>query len=565
MKKITVVLCLFSLLLTLFAACDRKPQTGASQTTAGPVQTTAAPAVTTEATSTEPTETGYRAEGSVTAGGVQVYTDPSAYAPGAGVPAVYTRLREGPLTGFEPSEAYGAVYPYAAAQVYTNADNPGYAWRNGCLYGIVDRNGRILTDGIYASVKAMCYTDYQFDNGYGAGNSYQPFWIVSRYGKPVVHEEGENYWTETDYHAGVISMDGSLYLPDDYVSVQALPVGFLCRRDWNDNDFELYDGQGRLCFTGAQVLDPKADGWNLEYGDGLYLLYQYFSGDDRACWFLDATGNRVLGPYQSAVPFREGLACVSVDGRSYGFIDKNGKQVIEAIAQYAASFRNGYAVLDLLDGSRAVIDQTGERLLERDGNTYISPTDWGFRVEGNGGVEFYDGNGTLILSHKGYIDWVDADTFAVEKEGEVRIFRPSGEELVLNGSYYFRFFRMLRDGVPEAGYLAAQYREGRMEYLFIPQDLSAAFPLDDASLDRLNSYSLFYSTQDSVTGEIWYLSRDAQGWTALNDAGEQLRIPLQTEYPELRGDRIMGITDLACVYLDRSGKVVFSYPLNAED
>ena len=125
MKRAILILICIALLL---AGCDAGQPAGTQQSaaeastepagTAEPPRTeaTASVSAATEAPGTEPSQAGYQAQGTPTAGGVLVYTDPSAYQPWGGFEAKYTRLREGPLTEFEPSADYGAVYPYQATE-----------------------------------------------------------------------------------------------------------------------------------------------------------------------------------------------------------------------------------------------------------------------------------------------------------------------------------------------------------------------------------------------------------------------------------------------------------------
>ena len=132
MKKTILLILCFSLLLTACSGPKASESTEAAGTTASTALPSAAPtapsdeptaAPSAEPTATEPPVTeppateppAYSAAGSRTSGGVFVHTDPSAYVPYGGFGAKYTRLREGPLDHFEPSEDYGAVYPYVAS------------------------------------------------------------------------------------------------------------------------------------------------------------------------------------------------------------------------------------------------------------------------------------------------------------------------------------------------------------------------------------------------------------------------------------------------------------------
>ena len=570
MKRISAILCAVSLLITLFAACDNSPAATTQPTTRAEVQTTA-PATQTETLppETTPPETGYQAGGSTTAGGITVHTDPSAYEPYAGSGAKFTRLREGALDHFEPSDDYGEVYPYVAARMF-GCDKEGNSWQLGSMYGLVDRNGRILTDGIYTKLTPLNYVDYESPT---YENNYQPFWVTMRYGDPVTKQEeyeGETYsWVEAPELCGVISMDGSFALPEEYEYVTPLAEGFCCVRE--DRSFEVYDGRGELCFTSRQVLDGKEDYWDLQYGDGLYLLSRYFEGSEESqYWFLDRDGNRVLGPYRGANCFHEDRACVSLDGEHYGYIDKSGTMITDGFDSYSYSYRNGRAILRKTDGGSAVIDRDGKVVLEVGSDAWLNLAHCGIEVQQYGGskVSFYDWDGNELVTGDNYLSCLDADTFYERVGSSTRIFRLNGAELTLAGNYYFSTAVTVLDGESVSGYMGDIYVEskGESEHVFIPGDLSESIPYPREKLSFPGQeYYYFSNIQDQRSGERYWLVWDEDAWIAVSETGNQLRIPLRTANPILRGDRIMAVTDRACVYLDLEGNVVFSYPLNAED
>lgn len=59
--------------------------------------------------------------------------------------------------------------------------------------------------------------------------------------------------------------------------------------------------------------------------------------------------------------FNEGLACVGLAGRGYGFIDETGKLVIPTIYENADGFKNGRATVKR-DGKRYYIDKSGKEI-----------------------------------------------------------------------------------------------------------------------------------------------------------------------------------------------------------
>jgi hypothetical protein len=80
--------------------------------------------------------------------------------------------------------------------------------------------------------------------------------------------------------------------------------------------------------------------------------------------FVDRTGKLVIpATFGAAEPFSEGLAAVQIGGR-WGFIDKQGKQVIAPRpARYVGAFEKGIATI-FLDDKLQFIDKSGKLLLE---------------------------------------------------------------------------------------------------------------------------------------------------------------------------------------------------------
>ncbi len=74
--------------------------------------------------------------------------------------------------------------------------------------------------------------------------------------------------------------------------------------------------------------------------------------------YVDRNGKVIIEPrYQWAEDFSEGLAAVMIDGR-WGFIDSSGKTVIEPQYSWAGSFKEKRAVIGV-DGKYGYIDQAG--------------------------------------------------------------------------------------------------------------------------------------------------------------------------------------------------------------
>lgn len=574
-KRLFVCFCI----LALLTGCARIPAVDPSAEPALPIAGAAVPSTpaaapeSTEPAATEPGEPGYSAGGTPTAGGVLVWTDPSAYRPYSGSEAKYTRLREGPLDQFEPSDDYGAVYPYAAARAFENLEYGG-ARSIGYRYGFVDRSGRILTDGIYSDAYPMS----GYSEGYRNTVGRQPFWIVRQMkGYTVETREYEDFtdsWVNADFRCGVVSMDGSFATDCEYFRIVVFEKGFACVEEAL-GPFTVYDETGKRLFDSEKILgDLEPVYYGLEYGDGLYLVqltlrtgkeYRY---EERHC-FYNADGEQVLGPYKDAGPFREGLACVSVDGERYGYIDKTGAWVIEPDYSENNCFQGGLAAQQTLDGRGVLLDARGDRVLDL-------PEGWSIRSDGFGYTayedeagdylpHYYDRSGkALDVGGTARTDRLDEDSFWEYDEAleRARVWRlTTGEEITVDCPSWFETGIAERDGELYFGYIGHCYREG-MESFFLRRDLSEAWSLEKPGQAVSNSHS---STVDPCTGETWYLCRTAAGWAGLTESGKRMTLPLHSEAPEIWGDMVCAVTDRASCMATLEGEIVFLCPLDAED
>ena len=550
--RLLAILCL----LLLLSACHRPEQPSTASVPSDTAQTSSQP---TQAT-TEPRETSLFS-GSVTTGGLHVHTDVSAYRPRSSQ-AVYTRLSDGPLEEFVPSDDYGAVYPYTTAQLYSSTLE-GYSWSSGSYQGFVDRSGRILTDGIYTGIEpAIRYVYEAFEED----TDYLPFWIVSRVDSANVYTQhsadGES-WKDGAASYGVVSKDGRFALPCEYLSILTTEVGLICIRNWMRPDFSVYDLEGKLRFTGKDLFQETEDcGWGIEYGEGLYLFSVYTADGERTCWYFDEDGQKVLGPYREAAVFHEGLACVSLDSQSYGYIRKDGSWAISPNYTSVCDFHDGLTVQRLLDNTSVILDSEGEPVFQSTPGKWCYLVSCGFCVQNNYDdfTSYYDRNGTLLYEGEA-LRILDAQTFYEAKDGGLRIFRADGTELFIPAyeEVYLSPETILLDGRLQKGYRGVIYHENLA--VFVPEDLStyAVQSVGENAPD-------YFDRQDECAEPVWHVVRNGSDCIAQNDQGEQFRYRDDGQSSvRFMQDRIMIRTDAVCQYYDRAGKLIFSYPLHADD
>lgn len=82
-------------------------------------------------------------------------------------------------------------------------------------------------------------------------------------------------------------------------------------------------------------------------------------GPFQLCGYVepDTLATRIPFQFEAAQPFRDGLAAVRVDGR-WGYIDREGKLVIQPVWAGAAPFYGAYAEVQI-NGSAGIIDRNG--------------------------------------------------------------------------------------------------------------------------------------------------------------------------------------------------------------
>lgn len=558
-KRFLASLCL---LLLLLSACTQPQSAQTGTASANPVSESAAQTTVPTVPDTTAAKEPPLFSGSVTTGGLHVHTDVSAYRPRASQ-SVYTRLSDGPLEKFVPSEDYGAVYPYAAAQLYSSSED-GFSWPCGDYLGFVDAGGRILTDGIYTSIQPATIYDY---DAFGDHIRRLPIWIVSRVDPANVHreqnEDGES-WVDGTASVGAVSMDGRFMLPCEFVSIFPTEAGLICYRSMNEPDFSVYDLEGRLCFTSESLFSEETPGAvGIDYGEDLYLITLYDKDANSTCWFCDTDGNKVLGPYRAAAAFHEGLACVSLDAENYGYIRKDGSWAISpTFVSYYTSFQNGLTLQKLTDETEVVLDASGNTVFHAEPDVWLSLTPCGFSTERRYGntTSFYDRAGNLLCEGE-EIQWLDAETFYEFKDGDLHVFRPGGAELTIPSyaDVYLSAVTIPLDGTLQKGYRGINYDTNQA--IFIPEDLST---YTEESADETARF--YYDLNDECAEVVWHVLQDGSACIAQNDQGQtlQYRLDLQSS-ARFMGDRIMLLTSSACQYYDRAGNLLFSYPLNTDD
>ena len=113
------------------------------------------------------------------------------------------------------------------------------------------------------------------------------------------------------------------------------------------------DRRGTLMFNGARFAAAEP------FSAGLAAV----SVDGKSYGYINRTGQFVIEPqFAYAEPFSEGLAAVQIEGH-FGYIDTSGQVIIEAQYEFAKPFSEGLAVITM-NGKTGYIDHQGKVVIE---------------------------------------------------------------------------------------------------------------------------------------------------------------------------------------------------------
>lgn len=552
--RLLPILCVLALLLSACTADGKPSATTSSEPVSGPTDETAAPTAPTAEPAPDPS-------GSVTPGGWQVYTDPSAYRPAEG--ALYTRPAGVDLREFHPENANGRVYPYYTDTLYEDTGD-GQSWACGHHAGFVDETGTIVTDGVYSSISVLSGGMDEFDPY--AESIRLPLWRTSRLESVTVVDEGEYTYPVGEIRYGVVAMDGSFSIPCEYVGIQPFSDRFLCNRSWDKPDFLIFDLSGNVLITSRELFPDKCDWWRVTYTEGLYLVCSGFHDGTEEYRFVDESGTPVLGPYRFANVFHGALAPVSLDGDRTGLIDRTGSWVVEPIYSSINYARDGcfLAELDngLSPGIYVELDPEGREVFRTDGSGWINSVPCGYmldRPEGEDDV-FYDPSGQAIWTGA---DWtcLDEQTFFVRQpDGMLRIVNAAtGAELKTELLNYVEPGVAILQGEMVRGYQGRNWDSD--DFYFIPADLSGIREIEADPTFPLDFYESSSRLTDQVTGEAYYSIFNGHGFELYSEDGDRLTT-LQQSWATIYDGRIMEASDeLFCTYRSLDGELLFRFPM----
>ncbi len=516
---------------------------------------------------------------SITQGGFHVTTDYSAYTAGDALSPLFSRLTQTHISTLEAREDYGLLYPFAGSTL-AQGTAEGYASPVGYLYGMTDRNGRIVLDPVYSSIRIISDVLRQKP---------LPFWLLSR-DTPFDTDDYSGFSTYA-----IASLDGRYVTDCIYSSVYGYDGHVIAIEDCgNSFRFDLFAPDGSLLLHSEELAcaDRLSYCWDVTYGEELLLLTltvtdesvaanrdsYYYAADGSpevqelyAYFFVDLSGEVVLGPYRQAYPFSDGRAAVLNSDDTFSFIDRSGRVVCDGYS-YVESFYQGNAiVVDAATKKHLVIDTDGHTLIESEPDSYYlersstglyafdsrigSSAPYGFCIYGETTTSYYDPDGTLLyggpvdsrylrLTHSGiFLDRrADGCVLYDVNSDQTETLSVEDYEFVdsLDGQDYFT----IRSCHPETTELSFILRRA-----------------DGAELLRGDGYLSILP--DCLGGSnLLYLAAPGQVTVYDMELTPLLTIPT-TSFASLEriGDRLCCTDAFSCSYYALDGTLLFRYPL----
>ena len=237
----------------------------------------------------------------------------------------------------------------------------------------------------------------------------------------AVGEDDDEKW-------GYIDTSGAVVVEPQFDYAGSFSEGLAAVGNKTGMDGELFMEFGYIDTSGTLVI-PIERNTASSFSEGLAMFTVVEEG--YPSYFLDKTGAPVLGPFDFALDFSEGLAYVQWGDRC-GFIDNTGARVIELPEGFgrcqhvSCCFSEGLALVASSDGSDGEVER--HVFVDKSGVVVIGPSSdyfWDFS-EGLASASVQEGGEFKY----GYIDKTGAWVIQPQFDMAGRLFRGSGRRRV---------------------------------------------------------------------------------------------------------------------------------------
>jgi len=271
-----------------------------------------------------------------------------------------------PMLGLVASDTYGRIVPYIGGTIVFHYDD-----EMSNLYGLCDLSGRIICDPVYNTVWII-----------SDGETSLYALKVNKVSLVEIKEDGDTYYSYVENSTiKICPLDGSW--TQTYESVHSM----------------IYTSYTSI--ISDYIAAKKNDKWGvIGYNGDVILPFQYISpvyfseglacvpsDDGKTIWYIDSTGEQILGPYDMTPPITDWYSAMgSPPYPLRNFI-----------------FYNGYAPF-CQDGKQGVIDKTGQVIIpaEYDRVQILEYGMVGYEIDGNWGLMTDAGKVIMELTSNGW-------------------------------------------------------------------------------------------------------------------------------------------------------------------
>ncbi len=269
------------------------------------------------------------------------------------------------------------IYDKSSHYYDLNAFSEGFAaMEQDSKFGFFNEKGETITPIIYDQVRP--FSDgmaavYIQDSGWGFIDTTGAEVIPLQYHSVQSFSDGLAVVTDSDGNTFYIDKSGNTAIFIDHTVIatpfsEGLAFVQLFPESEPENKKRMYiDQSGNEVFEVTFDFLPK-DVSLVEQNplctmsEGMAEAWVHDNGMNKL-GFMDNTGNlTIAAEYDKTAPFQEGLAAVFIEGKGYGYIDKNGSEVIpldpDRVA--ASSFSEGVALEDNYYEGQRYITSEGE-------------------------------------------------------------------------------------------------------------------------------------------------------------------------------------------------------------
>jgi|GEM_PF-411783 len=488
---------------------------------------------------------------------------------------------EGMLTTVEPRRDYGMLIPYKGNALYVNIDyddgDDGYSYIGGYMCGFFDINGRLVTDPVYNGIHMLTYYDPMSYNEFS-----MPFYSVAKYygdDKKPVHKDADGFVTDDNIRLQFVAADGSFISPEyDYIS--GLKDHIFCKDKDDSNDFVIYDTSGNIVMTyeefdkanSGKVTELMKDSYPLYealYGEGYYV----FCLNDNFYYVDENTKKIVLGPYDYAQPFDNGLAYVRKDNYS-AIINKEGINILGAGYTSAEYLANGNK-LGVKDNHVDLIDPSGYLIKTIDNYDSIGKYQWGFYTSSfveayHWDMEIFDNDGNELYKEDkcpwqfcdklpvAYTDGTEIGPLASLDETATGVWLmnvKTGKRTFIKGaSYAYPFYTM--NSIADIPYITVTKYDD-------DNSTSHEWLYDESLNEKMYVNGSINVICDKITNEWNLISYDNNG-ADCTIYDKSLNVLYKTPvYPDLYDGYSVYVQDDSCIGEDAKGNVIFCYNMTS--